>query len=121
MMREREAGFTLVEALVAMAMAAVVTLAIAMQMAFATAMISGNRHASHAVALAQDVLEDLRTLPYDDISDGSKTVTRDGTTFTADWVVAEQDAMKDIVVTVSWQSKGATKTYVLETIFTEVE
>ena len=118
---QKKDGFTLVEVLVAMVLAAIVSIAIGLQLSYSTAMVSENKYTSRAVVVAQNALEDLRTVSYEDITGGSTTVTWDGVPFTAVWTVNEQQGMKDIYVTVSWESKGQTKTYAVETTFTDVE
>ena len=122
-MKRTNAGFSLVEVMVTMAVFAIAAAAIASQMFHATATISENNQASEAIALAQQALEDLRTLDYQDMATDSKTVTWKGKTFTVAWKVTEDEpeaGMKTIVVTVSWDEKGKTKSYATQSIYSQI-
>ncbi len=119
-MKQAPKGFTLVEVMVALVLFSIVSLAIASQLVFPTAMISENAQYSQAIALAQQALEDLRAVPYDSIDDGLETVTWKGIPFTVSWDVEEGEGTKEIQVTVSWESKGETKTYGIQSIFADV-
>jgi len=117
-------GYSLVELLVAMSIFAVVATAIAAQMVHSTAMISQNAEASQAITIAQQVMEDIRTVAYSDMSSGSETVTWKGQPFTAVWDVSEDDpepGTKTVVVTVSWEDKGETKTYETRSVYSQVQ
>jgi len=122
-MQRANAGFSLVEVLVAMSIFAIVSSAIASQMLYSTAMISENNGASEAIVLAQKALEDLRALDYADMADGADSVIWKGVPFSVVWAVTDdvpQAEMKTIVVTVSWTVKGETKSYETQSIYSQV-
>jgi prepilin-type N-terminal cleavage/methylation domain-containing protein len=129
-------GFSLIEVLFAMTLFALVGTAINVLAIGAMRQTEQNRDGTTAVMVAQQKIEDLRGLAYDDIRDRTSVVTptgRDGTSavtpagwpYTIDtWVLADTPAagMKRITVTVSWPGLVAkdTQSYVVETIFTAV-
>jgi prepilin-type N-terminal cleavage/methylation domain-containing protein len=123
-MKHSRAGYSLIELLVAMSIFAVVATAIAAQMVHSTAMISQNAEASQAITIAQQVMEDIRTLAYSDMSSGSETVTWKGQPFDAVWHVSEDEpepGTKTVVVTVSWENKGETKTYETRSVYSQIQ
>lgn len=122
-MRHTSAGFTLVEVLVAMAVFAIASAATASMMLHATINVAENNGASQAIAFAQAVMEDLRTVDYTDIDDGAEVFMWKGKAFTVTWAVSEDDpspGMKTIVVTVHWQDRGETRIYETETIYSQI-
>jgi len=123
-MKRASAGFSLIEVLVAMTIFAIVSLAVAKLMVDATAIVSENAAASQAIAFAQEVMEHLRTMEFEDMENGSDTYVDDkGRQFDAVWTVAKdspQDYINSIVVTVSWEEKGETKYYELKNVLTQI-
>lgn len=123
-MRRAVAGFSLLEVLVAMTIFAIVSLAVAKLMVDATAIVSENASASQAIAFAQEVMEHLRTMEFEDMENGSDTyVDAKGRQFNATWTVTKdspQVYINSIVVTVSWEEKGETKYYELKNVLTDV-
>src|SRR5215510_4847376 len=122
-MRNRCAGYSLLELLVAMTIYAIVTLAIASQMVYATAAASLNAQASQAIIFAQEYLEDLRRQTYASLTSGSGTETWNGVTFTVAWTVTTNvpvSGTKTIVMTVSWSHKGTTQTYATRTVYSQI-
>ena len=130
MRRERfEAGSTLIEALVATTIFAVGASATFGMLMFSLATARANALDTHAVALATQEREDLRSLVYDNI------VTRDpytsaapdvwgGSKFTVhSEVQSDQPAanMKTVTVAVSWNYNGLPRSYSLSTIYTNVD
>jgi prepilin-type N-terminal cleavage/methylation domain-containing protein len=126
MPKQREFGFTIIEILVALVVVGLVGAASTATIATTGNLAGASAHYSEAVNLAQEVLEDLRTLDYDSIDDGSKQ-SEDGK-YSVDWVVESDPAltgadgpsehgMKLITVTVAWIWKGEDKTYELQTVF----
>lgn len=88
-------------------------------------MVAENSSSSQAITVAQRVLEDLRTLDYEDIEDGSFSYiwAAKNKTFTASWSVYEDDpeaGLKTIIVTVTWDGKGGTKSYETQTIYSQI-
>ena len=122
-MKYSHAGYTLVELLVAVSIFAIAAAAIAAQMVHSTAMISQNAQASQAISIAQQVMEDLRTLEYDDMESGEDTVVWKGKEFDVVWDVSEdepQPGVKTVVVTVSWEDKGETKIYETRSVYSQI-
>ncbi len=122
-MKQTKAGFTLIEVLIAMSIFAIAALAAASLILQSTSMISVNAQHSQAVTLAQQTMEDLRTLSYDDVTSGAQTSTLNNTQYAVSWLVTANSPapeMKKIILTVSWQNKGVAKNYALETVFTKV-
>lgn len=117
------AGFTLIEVLVALTIFSISSLAATRLVVSATALVSENKTASQAIALAQDTIENLRNVAYADMVDGTDVVTLDNITFTITWTVSANDPVPDtstVVVRVNWQAKGETKQYETESIYSQV-
>lgn len=120
-------GSSLIEALVASAVLTVGAAAAASMLTLSSTTSQSSTLGAHAVALAQQEMEDLRSLVYASI------LTRDsyppnapdvfnGTSFTVHTnVQADQPVanVKTITVTVSWTDRGA-RTYDLQTIYTNI-
>ena len=118
------AGFSLIEVLVAMTIFAIVSLAVSKLMFDATAMISQNEAESQAIAFAQQAMENLRTMKFANLTNGSSTYyDGKGRQFTVVWTVTPDTPavfMDTIVVTASWQDKGQTYSYELRNILTQI-
>jgi prepilin-type N-terminal cleavage/methylation domain-containing protein len=125
-MQRTTAGFSLVEVLVAMVIFSISSLAVSSLMVGSMQRISDNGQRSEAISLAQKTLEGLRSAPYADLETGSQLhipSSTGGTTFDVNWMVHDDDPVageKRIVVTVTWNYKGATKKYEAETIYTNI-
>lgn len=109
-----DAGFTLIEVLIGMAILGIGILAVA---SMQISSINGNASAigvTENATWAADRIETLMATPYDNIGNGGP-VTQGR--YTINWVAAEtvpaasSDAynFKTITVTVSWQDRGNTK------------
>ncbi len=121
-------GSSLIEALVASAVLTAGAAAAAGMLTLPSATSPSTQLSAHAVALAQQEIEDLRSLTY------AKILTRDarsadapdvfdGTRFTVHTNVQADQAVantKTITVTVSWSDHGLAQTYDLQTIFADV-
>ncbi len=123
--KRANAGFTLIEVLVAMVIFAIASAATVSLMYHSTRMVAENSSSSQAITVAQRVLEDLRTLDYEDIEDGSFSYTwaAKNKTFNASWSVYEdapEAGLKTIIVTVTWDGKGGTKSYETHTIYSQI-
>lgn len=82
-----------------------------------------NRHATAAAMLAQEELEELRGMEFDDVDDRGWLATVGNQNFAVDSTVSVNDpaaGMKHIVVTVSWTGPEGYRTHELETIFTSL-
>ena len=118
-----QAGFTLIEVLIAMVIFAIVSAAIASQLVNTTAMVSENKGFSQAQALARSYMESLRATPYEDLADSSDQKTIDGQTFNIQWFVDNyegEDGVKSIRVEVSWSHKGEELSHELDNLYTQV-
>src|SRR5688572_29168632 len=99
-----EAGFSLLEMLIAFAIMA--TAATSLFMLGATTAVGNTRSKEHAAAsaLAVDKIEELRNTPFDDIADGSDAPVS-GSTFARGWSVTPDTvcntSAKNITVTVT--------------------
>ena len=95
-------GFTILEVMIALLILAVGLLGVA---ALTTTSVKVNSNANHltwAYQRAQADLENLRSLPWGSISDGSRTATWKGVTFTSTWTVAATGNMKNVSLIVAW-------------------
>lgn len=103
---------------------AIVSLAVSKLMVDATVMVSRNAAASQAIAFAQLVMENLRTVEFEDMESGSDTfVDGKGRQFDVVWTVTKDTPevyLNHIVITVSWEEKGETQSYELKNILTQV-
>ena len=123
--KRANAGFILIEVLVAMVIFAITSVATVSLMYHSTRMVAEYSSSSQAITVAQRVLEDLRTLDYEDIDDGSLSYTwaAKSKTFNASWSVSEdhpEAGLKTIIVTVAWDGKGGTKSYETQTIYSQI-
>lgn len=108
----RAAGFTLIEVLVAMAIAAVGFLGLAATHIASVRATAIGRNMGIATNVATERLETMRRLPYDSIVSGSPTaVTRGHTTFTSTATVAAiGTTSKKVTMGVSWDDQFGTHT-----------
>ena len=107
-LRDDPAGFTLVEAMIALAILAFGLLAIA---AMQLSGIRGNAFAadlSEATAVTQQEVETLLAIPYTALANGNDVVTgARGTTYTRTWIVANPTPdYATITVTTTWNDSG---------------
>lgn len=106
--RTTQAGFTMVEVLVALALTGVAMSGLLALFGKASASSRYSRRATEATVLAQDQIERLRA----NGSTGTGTqanITVNGDPngmFTRKWTVTENAAYADLVVTVSWDDEG---------------
>ncbi len=118
-----ERGLSLLEVLAAMTLFAIVaagTGALASQSIRRTV---ENRHASAAALLVQRELERVRSLDYASIAAATSTQTLAMQSFTVTTGVQDNTPaanMKRITVTVSWTGAEGSKSYSVQTIFTDV-
>ncbi len=117
---KRDAGFTLVEVMVALVVIGLAASATATGMRATTNLLGMNERHSRAITLTQAAIEDLRTVDYDDIVDGSST-TEDG--FTTVWHIQGSTpgpGMKLITANTSWKWRGETQNYTLHTVYSRI-
>lgn len=125
-MNRMSAGFTLIEALVAMTTFAIVMAATASLMFHSTTYLAKSNERSQAIAVAQQVIEDLRTVDYTEMTSGSTTVDWKGRAsfFTVGWNVMLDNpgpGMATVIVSVSWDHKGETNTYETQSVYTDID
>jgi len=125
-MKREKAGFTLTEVLVAMSIFSITALATGKLMLSSTQNVSLNAESTHAIALAQKKLEDLRNRRYDALDSNSETTLPGdwkGKSFTVTWVTTRDTPILNastVSVTVSWTSHGQTRTYATRSIYSQV-
>ena len=125
-MKHSIAGFTLAEILLAMVIFAIASLAVSKLMIGATQAETENAESTHAIGLAQQRLETLRNLRYDALAAGSDPRPGSewkGMPFTVAWVVDDNQPItgtKTVTVTVSWSSRGQTRTYATRSIYSQI-
>ena len=111
-----QAGFTMVEVMVALGILAFGILAVA---SMQTSSLSGTRTAhcvTEATTVAMDKVEDLMMLAYTDadLTNGAHGPEYDTTNrYRIDWTVTDDipvDSTKTIDVTVQWQERGVVRT-----------
>lgn len=108
--RRGEAGFTLIEVLVAV-MLSLIGLAGVLGLQRASTRATGySRHATEAAILGEDKLERLRTIPTADLAGGSERLDAQGLVgagpYTRTWTVAWTADVADVAVVVSWFENG---------------
>ena len=120
-MRGSQDGFTLVEVLVATMIVGLALAATGKGLQQTTNLLGENEIYAEATAAAQAVVEDLRTVPYEDIG-AAIHVSADGTfAITTDVLENSPDpGMKEIVVTAAWTWKGRPRSYALHTVYSKL-
>jgi Tfp pilus assembly protein PilV len=121
--RRRDAGVSLIEALVAIVLFALVMAAVATLAVGSMRHTMANRHGTQAMLLAQETLEQLRGVPYDEIADVDQTVTVGGQDYSVVATVTDDDpgvGMKRIVVRVEWTGPEGARHHEVETIYTNL-
>jgi type IV pilus assembly protein PilV len=109
--RRGQGGFTIIELMIALTILLIgITGILSMQLTSMKA-TSYSRHATEASVLAEDLMEELRTLPITDVVNGSETVDAQGNfdaqgIFTRTWTVATAGTLVTVTVTVSWNEHG---------------
>jgi prepilin-type N-terminal cleavage/methylation domain-containing protein len=121
--RRGQEGVSLLESLAAISLFAIVAAGTATMAGSLMRQTASNRQSTAASMLAQEELERVRGLAYNDIQDGSQSrEMADKTYQVATTVQTDSPAagMKRIRVIVSWDSPLGERSYELETIFTSI-
>jgi type IV pilus assembly protein PilV len=120
--RVRQAGFTLIEVLVAMMIMTIGLVGVVAMQKGAYSASGFSRRATEAAVLGEDKLEQLRTIPINtatedsDTIDASGVVTVDGP-FTRTWTFEyPTSVLLAITVTVSWTENDGTHTITFHTL-----
>lgn len=106
-----QGGFTIIELMIALTILLIgITGILSMQLTALKA-TSYSRHATEASVLAEDLMEELRTLPLTDVVDGNEPVDAQGNydadgVFLRTWTVTGTADLAIITVTVSWNEHG---------------
>jgi type IV pilus assembly protein PilV len=109
--RRGQGGFTIIELMIALTILLIgITGILSMQLTALKA-TSYSRHATEASVLAEDLMEELRTLPLASVVDGNEPVDAQGNydadgVFTRAWTVVWNGDLATITVTVSWNEHG---------------
>lgn len=125
MMRRRrnQRGFSLLEALAATTLFALVSAAMGTLALGSIRSTTFNRHASQAAMLAQWEMERVRSLDYPNMVSQTTSKSMGGQTFSLTTLV-ETDVpaanMKRITVTAGWTGPEGAKTYATQTIYTDI-
>ena len=115
------AGFTLVEVLVGLLVLGLAATATALTMQSAANFVGENAMHVDAIAHAQQTMEGLRSLRYEELSSGSKT-SSDGR-FSISWDVEDdtpEPGMKSVDVGADWVWKGSPRSYVIRTVYSKI-
>lgn len=115
------AGFTLVEVLIGLVVVGLAAAATATTMRSAANFVGENATHVEAVALAQAAMEELRTVPYEEIESGGRT-SEDGR-YAISWKVdadSPETGMKAVAVQTGWTWKGEPRSYVLKTVYSRI-
>lgn len=115
------AGSSMIEVLVAMVITGIAATSATSGMVFTTNVLGENTMQHDAIVIAQQSLERMRTLAYEEIVSGTEQVTGGVYTLTKTVLddTPEQD-MKQITVNVTWKWKGKSRSYVLRTVFAQL-
>ena len=117
-------GMSLIETMVALGLLAVSAGTVGNYLVQQIRMGSSNYLYTQAYSMAEEQLEQTRSLHYNDMVAGSKTATVGGTTFTIATAIADDtpaNGLKQITVTVSWKDGLGPKNVAVQTIYTEVQ
>ena len=101
-------GFTLIEVLVALVILSFSLLALAGLMVTTTRNNSFGGHMTEAATFAQDKLEELRAIKWDNLVDGNNTDKQAGSTgvnYTRNWNVTTNGGLKTITINVNWNDR----------------
>ncbi len=96
-------GFTLIEVLISLVILTISLLALAGLMTTTTRNTASGGRLTEAATLAQDKLEELRAIKWDDVLTNSDSVTGStGITYTRSWEIVDTGTLKDIVIIIGW-------------------
>ena len=107
-LRTNSKGFTLIEVLITLVIMAVSLLALAGLMATTTKSNAAGGHITEASTLAQDRLEELRAVQWDNIPVGVVSDQRSGSTgmnYVRNLNVQQNGSLKTVTITISWADR----------------
>ena len=112
-MRREQAGFTMVEVMIAMLLTAIAIIGILALFMSQTKASGFSRHATEGTALCEDKLEDLRTQASGAGSGTDSTIDSTGVTtagiYKREWWEGVSTNYADIICKVSWTENGASE------------
>ena len=110
-----EAGFTLIEVMIAILLSAIAVVGLVGIYSVQTRGSSVSRHTTEAAVLAEDRMEDLRTqtAPVAGIENGLDALGAAGGIYNRSWAVAIGSVDITYSVTVSWNEDGITRNVTL--------
>jgi len=103
-------GFTLLEVLVALVILSFSLLALAGLMVTTTKNNASGNYVTEAATFAQDKLEELRAVKWENLIDGNNTDQQGGSTginYTRNWNVTTNGSLKTITINVDWNDRTA--------------
>ena len=98
-------GFSLIEILIALVILSISLLALAGLMVTTTKNTSFGSHMTEAATFAQDKLEELRAIRWQDIPEGVANDIKTGSTginYGRNWSVSRNGVLKTIIITINW-------------------
>jgi len=101
-------GFTLIEVLITLVIMAVSLLALAALMGTTTKSNSYGSHITEAATFAQDKLEELRAIPWNNVVVGSTSDQKHGSTgitYVRHLDTQEHGNLKTITITINWADR----------------
>jgi type IV pilus assembly protein PilV len=100
-------GFTLIEVLIALIILSVSLLALASLTAVTTKNNSFGSHMTEAATFAQDKLEELRAIRWDQVGSSNDQKTGStGVAYSRNWNVNQNGSLKTITISVNWNDQG---------------
>jgi len=100
-------GFTLIEVLIALVILSVSLLALASLTVVTTKNNSFGSHMTEAATFAQDKLEELRAIRWNQVgSSNDKKTGSTGIAYSRNWNVNQSGSLKTITISVNWDDQG---------------
>jgi type IV pilus assembly protein PilV len=100
---KRSKGFTLLEMLIAMTILSVALLGMGQMMLVSIRGTSFGNKMTEATTLAQDKMEELRTMDWNILQDGNDVVNgSQGINYQRNWAISPAGTMKTVNLAVSW-------------------
>jgi prepilin-type N-terminal cleavage/methylation domain-containing protein len=114
-------GFTLIEVLLGLVVLGLAATATAVTMQSSANFVGENAMHVESMALAQEAMEGLRAMPFEDLVSGNRT--SDDGRYGVAWVVeadTPEQGMKTVRLSTNWTWKGEPRAYVLTTVYSKI-